>query len=172
MGLSRQASDCDSTIQLVRVPYPEEEKRAWICHGIKGRLPLHPGRRPPGGGSLRKSEAPAQLPLLRPLTAECPHHLPGCPEAVPRPEPSSWAVGCIPLHRAKGPPGGGSCQDQKHRHGWAVCALWRAYSLTISQDVRKLRHAQSRLAGLWGFRAVFTPSRKFSALRVQVAHSQ
>ena len=55
MGLSRQASDCDSTIQLVRVPYPEAEKRAWSCHGfpatvskhgIKGRLPLHPGRRP------------------------------------------------------------------------------------------------------------------------------
>ena len=55
MGLSRQASDCDSTIQLVRVPYPEEEKRAWSCHGfpatvskhgIKGCLPLHPGQRP------------------------------------------------------------------------------------------------------------------------------
>lgn len=159
MGLSRQASDCDSTIQLVRVPYPEEEKRAWSCHsfpatvskhGIKGRLPLHPGRRPsrrrehteirstgtvatpapsdrrmsPPSPRLSRScttpravqlgrglytaascrrpsgwrepteiKAPARLGRLRPLAGVFPDRLPGCPEAVPRPERPRWAVG-------------------------------------------------------------------------------
>ena len=77
-----------------------------------------------------------------------------------------------PFIRAEGPQAAGAYGNQKHRHGWASCALWRAYFLTVSQAVPELCHAQSRPAGLWGFRAVFTPSRKFSALRVQVAHSQ
>ena len=172
MGLSRQASDCDSTIQFVRGPYPEAEKRAWSCHGIKGRLPLHLGRRPPGGGSLRKSEAPARVAPPEPSGGRISRPSPRMSRSCATPEPYSWAVACILLHRAEGPPGGGSCQDQKHRHGWASCALWRAYFLTVSQAVPELCHAQSRPAGLRGFRAVFTPSRKFSALRVQVAHSQ
>ena len=66
----------------------------------------------------------------------------------------------------------GAYEDQSTGTGGPSFALWRAYFPTVSQAVPKRRHAQSRPAGLWGFRAVFTPSRKFSALRVQVAHSQ
>ena len=50
-------------------------------------------RRPSGWRELPGSEAPARLDRLRPLTVECPHRLPGCPGAVPRPEPLCWAVG-------------------------------------------------------------------------------
>ena len=50
-------------------------------------------RRPSRWRELPGSEAPARLTLLRPLTVECPHRLPGCPEAVPRPEPLCCAVG-------------------------------------------------------------------------------
>ena len=49
-------------------------------------------RRPSRWRELPGSKAPARLPLLRPLTVECPHRLPGCPRAAPCLEPPSWAV--------------------------------------------------------------------------------
>ena len=49
-------------------------------------------RRPSRRRELPGSKAPARLPLLRPLTVECPHRLPGCPRAAPCLEPPSWAV--------------------------------------------------------------------------------
>lgn len=182
MGLSRQASDCDSTIQLVRGPYPEEEKRAWSCHGfpatvskhgIKGCLPLHPGQRP------SRWREPTEIRSTGTVTAPAPSdrrmslpspRLSRCcttPRAV---QLGRGAVCCCIVPKALRV--AGAYEDQSTGTGGPSFALWRAYFPTVSQAVPKRRHAQSRPAGLWGFRAVFTPSRKFSALRVQVAHSQ
>ena len=81
-----------------------------------------------------------------------------------------WAVYCCIGPKALRV--AGAYEDQSTGTGGPSFALWRAHFLTVSQTVPELCHAQSGPAGLWGFRAVFTPSRKFSALRVQVAHSQ